>query len=369
MTAPAPAPARSHEPEPPPGRPLTWLLLVVTLLFAAVLWPLHGAILWAMFLAIVFAPVQRRAVRVCRGRHGWAAFGTLLLIVVSVLLPTALLATAVTHQAMAAYEGFRTGDAQLSDVFAHGFDALPAWAKSVLDHFDLANLPALQQKVTAALGRYSQEVTTRVFTIGRGTLEFAVQLLVMVYLLFFFLRDGERLAALAERAAPFERLHTQRLIEQFASVVRATVKGNFAISLLHGFLGGLAFWVLGIKGAVLWGAVMAVLALLPVVGAPLVWGPAAIYLVATGSPWQAAALVVWGTAVIGLVDNLLRPVLVGRETQLPDYVVLAATLGGLAAFGLNGFVIGPVIAAICLATWDIVLESRGEPRGRTGSRP
>jgi predicted PurR-regulated permease PerM len=150
------------------------------------------------------------------------------------------------------------------------------------------------------------------------------------------------------------------LLNQFATVVRATVKGNVVIALVQGFLGGLAFWVLDIRGALLWGSLMALLSLLPAIGAALVWAPVAIYLLATGSIFSAIGLTAWSVLVIGVVDNVLRPVLVGKETRMPDYLVLIATLGGLAAFGLNGFVIGPVIAAMFLATWDIFAQARQE---------
>ena len=145
-------------------------------------------------------------------------------------------------------------------------------------------------------------------------------------------------------------------------MVRATVKGNVLVALVQGALGWLAFWFLGITGALLWGALMALLSLLPAVGAALVWGPVALYLLATGSIWPALGLLAWGVLVIGLVDNVLRPILVGKETRLPDYLVLVATLGGLAVFGLNGFVIGPVIAAMFIVAWDIFAEVRHEQR-------
>ena len=140
---------------------------------------------------------------------------------------------------------------------------------------------------------------------------------------------------------------------------------------MQGVLGGLAFWFLGITGPLLWGALMALLSLLPAVGAALVWGPVAAYLLASGSLWPAIGLTVWGVLVIGLVDNVLRPILVGKETRLPDYLVLIATLGGLSVFGINGFVIGPVIAAMFLASWEIFTEVRAEqaPRHQVADAP
>ena len=128
----------------------------------------------------------------------------------------------------------------------------------------------------------------------------------------------------------------------------------------QGALGGLAFWFLGVNGALLWAVLMAFLSLLPAVGAGLIWLPVALYLLATGAVWQGAALIAYGVLVIGLVDNVLRPLLVGKDTKMPDYVVLISTLGGLAAFGLNGFVIGPVIAAMFMAVWDMYIDARAQ---------
>lgn len=346
------------------SKALLWLVAIVTVLFAVVLWPLSGAVSWAVFMAIVFSSLQERAVLVCRGRRGWAAFGTLMVIIVSVLLPTALLTASITQEAAAAYERFKSGDIQLSQYFQRGIDGLPPWVRVMLDRFDLADLGLVQRKLVDVLGRSSQALTSRAFVIGQNTLEFLVDLFVMLYLLFFLLRDGETLSAQAARALPLKPQHTRLLLNQFATVVRATMKGNVVVALVQGTLGGLAFWVLGISGPLLWGALMALLSLLPAVGAALVWGPVALYLLSTGSIWSAVGLTVWGVLVIGLVDNVLRPILVGKDTRLPDYLVLIATLGGLSAFGLNGFVIGPVIAALFIAAWDIFTQARQEQTSR-----
>jgi predicted PurR-regulated permease PerM len=135
-------------------------------------------------------------------------------------------------------------------------------------------------------------------------------------------------------------------------------KGTLFVAIVQGALGGLIFWILGIHAPVLWGVVMGLFSLLPAVGAAIVWLPTAIYFLATGAIWEGVVLIAFGAFVIGLVDNLLRPFLVGKDTELPDYLVLISTLGGIAMFGLNGFVIGPVIAAMFIAVWDIFSESR-----------
>jgi predicted PurR-regulated permease PerM len=189
---------------------------------------------------------------------------------------------------------------------------------------------------------------------------FIVDLFITLYLAFFLIRDGDRLAGKLRNAVPLDMAQRKELEEKFTVVIRATVKGNLLIAALQGFLGGLSFWFLGVQGALLWAVVMAFLSLLPAVGAALVWAPVALYFLFTGALWQSAALVAWGILVIGLVDNLLRPMLVGKDTRLPDYMVLMATLGGMAVFGINGFVLGPVIAAMFIAVWHICSVTRVE---------
>jgi len=143
-------------------------------------------------------------------------------------------------------------------------------------------------------------------------------------------------------------------------VVRATIKGSIVVAILQGLIGGIVLWALGIEAALLWGVLMGAASLLPAVGTGLVWVPMALYLFLSGSIWQGVVLVFCGLFVIGMVDNVVRPVLVGRETRIPDYVVLITTLGGLQLFGLHGIVIGPVIAAMFIAVWDIAATMRTE---------
>jgi predicted PurR-regulated permease PerM len=148
------------------------------------------------------------------------------------------------------------------------------------------------------------------------------------------------------------------LLNRITLVVRATVKGGITVAAVQGMLGGIAFWFLGIPAPLIWALVMAFLSLLPAIGAAIVWAPVALYLLATGSIWQGLFLIGYGVVVIGLVDNLLRPFLVGQSTKLPDYIVLISTLGGIEIFGLQGFVIGPLIAAIFMVSWEIQADAK-----------
>jgi predicted PurR-regulated permease PerM len=158
---------------------------------------------------------------------------------------------------------------------------------------------------------------------------------------------------------PLSEEYSRQLIAKTAAVVRATVKGNVIIAIIQGMIGGTTFWFIGIEGALLWGVVMAFLSLLPAIGAALVWAPVAAYLILAQQDYFAGGVLIFvGVAVIGLVDNLLRPPLVGKDTRLPDYVVLTSTVGGMSILGINGFVIGPLVAALFMAAWGLFREEQ-----------
>jgi predicted PurR-regulated permease PerM len=337
----------------------TFLLLVIaiSLAFAWILWPFYGAVLWATVLAIVFAPLYRRLSRSMR-RHNLAAFATVVIIVVIVILPSTLITASLVQEAAGMYGKFQSGELNVARDFQRIVDALPTWLTSLLDRFGLTNLAEMQERLFAGLAKGSQFFATQALNIGQITFELIVRLFVMLYLLFFLLRDGDELFRTIKNAIPLSAEQQRAVFSKFATVIRATVKGTIVVAVVQGALGGLIFWFLGIRAALLWAVLMAFLALLPAVGAALVWLPVAIYFVVIGAVWQGLVLIAYGVLVIGLVDNLLRPMLVGSDTKMPDYVVLISTLGGLEIFGMNGIILGPLIAAMFLAVWDILSASR-----------
>ena len=335
------------------------LLALVTVAFFWIISPFFGAVFWAMVLALMFMPVHRRLCALLRGRDTLAALGTLLFCMVIVVVPMIFVVGAMVDEATSFTQRLRTGEFNPRTYFEQIQNALPGWSRDLLGRFGLFNAQDVVDKLTAAVVQGGQALTARALAIGQNTLMLLVNLGIMLYLLFFFLRDGRDLAQTIRRAVPMQRQHTDFLLSKFATVVRATVKGTVVVALVQGMLGGVAFAFLGIHGAVLWGVVMSVLSLLPAIGAALVWAPVAIYLMATGSMIEGLGLAAWGAGVMGMVDNLLRPILVGKETKLPDYLVLLSTIGGLSIFGLNGFVIGPAIAALFVATWALFSHEEG----------
>lgn len=295
-------------------------------------------------------------------RHNLAAFLTVMIIIVMVILPLAAITLALVQEASSVYASIESGEWNFGRYFQQVFDALPGWAADLLARFGLTNLGAVLQKLSLGLTAGSQFFATQIISIGQNTVNFIISMFLMLYLLFFLLRDGNKLLKNIRDAIPLEADQKRALFEKFTIVIRATVKGNIVVAIAQGALGGLIFWILGIHAPLLWAVLMAFLSLVPAVGAGLVWLPVAIYFLITGATWQGMVLIAYGVLVISVVDNILRPILVGKDTKLPDYVVLISTLGGISVFGINGFVLGPVIAAMFMAIWHIFALKVGDEK-------
>ncbi|MEQ1741000.1 MAG: AI-2E family transporter [Candidatus Nitrotoga sp.] len=334
------------------------LLIVVSIAFCWIVWPFFGAVFWGTVLAIMFAPLYRRLLAVTRGRQNLAALATLVLCLIIVILPLTFITASLVQEAISFYQKLQSGELHFIANLQQVINALPRWMVDLLDRFEFGNISALQEKLSASMMEGSKFIATQVFTVGQNTFEFIVSFGIMLYLLFFLLRDGSTLSGRIRQAIPLCMEHKRYLFSKFITVLRATVKGNIAVAAVQGLLGGVIFWILGIQGPLFWGVLMAFLSLLPAIGAALIWAPVAIYFLVTGDTWSGVILIAFGVFVIGLIDNILRPILVGKDTQMPDYVVLISTLGGIALFGLNGFIIGPVIAAMFIAAWDLFSSSK-----------
>jgi predicted PurR-regulated permease PerM len=334
------------------------LLLAATLAFGWIIEPFYGAVLWAIVAAVIFAPLNRALARRMQGRANLAALVTLLIIIAMVILPLALIGASLAREASSLFARIQSGEFDFAGHIQRVFDALPSWATSLLDHLNLTDLSSLRETLGPGLMRGGQLLAPQALSIGMNTFDFVISFGIMLYLLFFLLRDGRALADVIKAATPLRADQRAALFSRFADVVRATVKGGILVAMAQGALGGLAFWFLGIHAALLWAVLMTFLSLLPAVGASLVWVPVALYLLASGAVWQGVSLFLYGVLVIGLIDNILRPILVGKGTRLPDYIVLLSTLGGIKVFGLNGFVVGPLIAAIFMVSWEIFIAER-----------
>ncbi|GID04614.1 AI-2E family transporter [Pseudomonas sp. 008] len=334
------------------------LLAVVTVAFVWILLPFYGAVFWAAILGILFAPLQHQL----QLRFGWSrnltALCTLSLCVLIAILPVIIISTLLVQEGAALYGRIESGELDIAGHVSQFKHSLPLYFQHLLDRFGMGELSGLREKIIKSMMQGSQFLASQAFSFGQGTFDFVVGFFIMLYLLFFFLRDGSELARKVRAAIPLEDNQKRRLQLKFNRVVRATVKGSLLVSITQGALGGLIFWFLDIPSVLLWAVLMAFLSLLPAVGAGIVWVPVAAYFLLSGAIWQGAVLALFGVFVIGLVDNILRPILVGKDTKMPDYLILISTLGGLAIFGLNGFVIGPLIAALFMSSWAIFVDTK-----------
>ena len=342
---------------------LVLLLAVATLAFLWVTAPFAGAVLWGVIAAVLFTPLNVRLLQAMPGRRNIPALLTLLVIVAVVIIPAILLGAALLHEATGTYARIRSGEIDLGHLFIEMKAHLPGWMQKWLESVGLVDLNSVQAKISRSLGDSFEAVAGQILSIGQGAFGFFLALGVMLYLTFFLLRDGDAIAAKVERAIPLPADQRDALVARFITVIRATIKGSLIVAILQGGIGGIIFWALGIQAALLWGVAMGVFSLFPAIGTGLVWVPVTLYLLATGAIWQGIVLGLCGFFIISSVDNIVRPILVGRDARMPDYVVLISTLGGFEMMGFNGFVVGPVIAALFMAVWSIFIAARTKAEG------
>ena len=327
------------------------LLLLVTVLFFYLLKPFFAPVFWACAVSLLFYPVQVRFGARWSNSPNLVALATLLLCIVVVVIPVLLVLTSFVQEGANVYARIESGEIDLNNYLDRVRTALPA-AQRLMDWLEL-DMAALEQRATSGALAASGFAAKNALLLGQGTFQFFLNLGLMLYMSFFLLRDGARLVDLLQRALPLGDERERLLFKKFAEVTRATVKGNLVVAVVQGALGGIIFWLLDIPAPILWAVAMAVVSLIPAVGAGLIWLPFSIYLFITGDFGSGLILIIYGVVVIGLTDNILRPLLVGRDTKLPDWLVLLSTLGGLTLFGINGFVIGPLIAAVFIVFWQI----------------
>lgn len=337
---------------------LILFLVGITIALGAIVWGFVGALLWAGLAALLFQPLYQRLLAQRPGRRNTAAALTMLTITIAVVIPAIIIASMVVDQAAGVYDQIRSGQINFAAYFQQVHDALPDRLRRALDSSGLGSFAGLQARVSEVASNSVSMIAQQALSVGRGTAAFVLAFGVGLYTTFFLLRDGEQIGASIASALPLERGVTQRLTDKFVAVARATIKGSGVVALVQGALGAITFWIVGLPASLLWGVLMAVASLLPAIGPVIIWAPVAVYLLATGAIWQAVVVVVSGVAVIGLVDNLLRPMLVGRDTGIPDWLVLVTTLGGIELCGLSGIVVGPLVAALFLTGWQMLSEQR-----------
>jgi len=331
-----------------------FVIFMLVVFISALFLSMIRSFLMAIFLAGIFSamafPLYRWICKRLKGRQSLSAILTLLLIATVGLVPMAALTGVVTGQAL------KIGDL-----------AVP-WVKEYLIQSEkltdlLSSIPyydkiaphsaVIFKKVGEMVGEVSHFLIQNLSTIGMGAVNFMFTLCVWLYTMYFFLIDGDKLLERILYYLPLQPDDEQLMLDKFTSVARATLKGSAVIGIMQGGLAGIAFWFVGIPSATFWGVIMVVLSIIPSVGTAVIWAPAAVVLALGGAYGKAIGLFLFCAVVVGSVDNFLRPILVGKDTQMHELMIFFGTLGGIFMFGIVGVIIGPIIAALFVTIWEI----------------
>ena len=336
------------------------LLVGVSILFIWVTWPFVGPVMWATLAAIMFQPLYRWSLKVARGKRNLAATLSLFIIFVVVLLPALWIGSLVVEEAIQLVNTLRANPIDLAGLAEDTFAMLPQSAQQFAHDTGWTDISEMQRRVQELLGESAGIIAQEAVSLGSGAVGFVLSFTIGLYVLFFLLRDGKRIGETILHSAPLEREIADRLAERFLGIVRAVIKGSGVVGIVQGALGGIMLWIAGVPSALLLGVLMAILALIPAVGTALVWAPAGIWLIVAGEVWTGIFVLAAGFIIISSVDNVLRPILVGRDTGIPDWIILVTTLGGISLAGFSGIVLGPLVAGLFLASWSILQEQRAE---------
>jgi predicted PurR-regulated permease PerM len=329
---------------------LAVMALGITGLFLWMIQEFLMALMLAALLSGVFHPVFGKLKVFMGGRRALASATTVLLVSALVIVPLVGFSALLTTQALDLTESARPWiETQLRDRSQLSDRLMNTRFGHILEPYK----DELLQRLAGLAGAAGSWIASALSSLAQGTLSFVFMLFVMLYAQFFFLKDGKATLYKILYYLPLPADDEDRMLDKFVSVTRATIKGTLVIGALQGALGGIGLGMVGVEGAVVWGTIMAVLSVLPGIGPALVWFPVVSYLLLVGRITEGLVLLAWCALVVGSVDNLLRPRLVGRDTQMSDLMVLLSTLGGIVLFGAAGIIVGPIVGAMFITIWDL----------------
>lgn len=336
------------------------ILAAVSLMTVVIVWPFASPLLWAALAAILFQPLYQWMLRWVGGKRNLAASLSLLVITFAVLVPALYIISLVIEEAVALIANLQQNPIDLAGQYQRLHAMLPPQVQKFIDDSGWTNTAIAQQRLQEFLRESGGMIATNAVSIGGGALSFVLSFVIGLYVVYFLLRDGESIGETVLQSVPIERGIADRLADRFLRIVRATIKGTGLVGLIQGTVGGIMLAVAGVPSAFLLGVLMVILAIIPVVGTAVVWVPAGVWLIVAGSVWQGIFVLVFGFVVLSNIDNVLRPIFVGRDTGIPDWIILITTLGGISLAGFSGIVIGPLAGGLFLACWSILREQRAQ---------
>ena len=323
------------------------LLALITILFVSIIFNFAAPILWSIVVSIIFYPLYEKFL-LMTNKKSLSSILSLILILLLAIIPSIGIMGLIANElinfinsfddySLERYVEMIPNESLINDLLA--------WAG--------LSITQLTEKADDFLLAASKVFYESVSTISANVINFFISLFLFIYLTFFFLKDGEKIVKSCMDAFPMKNEDESYLLNEFQKTTRATIKGTIVVALAQGFLGYMTLLLLGVEGALIWGAVMALLSIIPAVGTILVWLPIALVLFLNGQIMEASILIFSGIFIIGMIDNLLRPILIGKETKIPDYLILLTTIGGISIFGITGFIIGPIIASLFISIWSL----------------
>lgn len=339
------------------GNQVRWIALLAATLIAlylcwAMLQPFIEVLLWAIVLVIVFYPVHQR-IEARLGSSSWSAIISCLLVIFTILVPLTLITYAVVKELTGFAQNLQANVESLLDPNSPTVGRYLRWLEQYVDIKDLRSPGFIAERLKNLGG----SLANRTLGFVGGLLGIVIEVFFVIFTMYYLFRDGDRLRAALRFSLPLEGAKANEIIERTREVISASVYGVLVIATIQGALGGFIFFALGLPSPLLWGVVMMFFSMIPMAGAFIVWVPAALYLMITGQWVKAIILIAFGTFVIGMVDNFLRPKLVGERTRLHELLIFFSVLGGLQVFGVLGLVLGPAVVAITLALLDVVRQA------------
>lgn len=331
------------------------LLGLVTLAFLYLLKPFFTPLFWAAVIAGIFKPLHDRLLQKLK-RPNLSASLMLCLIALIILLPAGIIASLLVSESLQIYNAISADTGLIEQKVRDTLSALTSHPYIRQFHVDEQ---FFIDRFRGAVKNIANYIIVHLSGITQNTVVFFIQFGVMIYALYFFFRDGDRILKRALRMCFLESGRGRILYEQFVATARATLKATILLGGLQGISGGFIFYITGIEGATIWGLLMVVMAILPGIGCAIIWAPAGVIMLIGGHIWEGVAILTFGALVISLADNLLRPILIGSDVEIHPLLIFLSTLGGIVAFGVSGFVIGPIIVSLFLAIWDMYDKSSG----------
>jgi len=321
---------------------------IVLIMAVVLIMPFFYPIFWAAVIAIMFRPAYKK-LNLKKDRPNFNALVSVILILLIIILPLGLVGALLVNESMIMFNSLGSESSTITETFKSAIETLKHNRFTAPLNIDEA---FWTDKFSSFARDLSEFIYSHLKSITQNVAQFLIMFIIMVYTLYFFIRDADKLTRLFSRVCPIGKGKEKLLVEKFIATTRATLKSTLVIGIFQGTLGCLVFWAVGIQGAMVWGVVMVFASILPT-GSAIIWVPAGIIMLLTSHIWKGIVLLVFGTFVIGIVDNILRPVLIGKELQMHNLLILFSTLGGLVLFGFSGFIIGPVIVSVLLALWEI----------------